>query len=244
MASTSYQAAKKDNTMYANSTIGLCTCRSGQQGEFCKHQVLVHKVFGGTFSNAPLLTREGRHELGRLALGDACPGSEFFKGLHENSSEPQAAPTEHLDGEQSLEPSTGTSCRPSSSQEIQENKGMDSYRDMLCSFEHLESLAMDNPACSKYAASIAKHLKRVTNQQALVEVLIRVCLTCQSHLVGQQNQCAADRHRKTPCRLEQRLETCGTRPTTKRASSKSCEAGALVSSKRRCQRAFYKVISQ
>lgn len=51
---------------------------------------------------------------------------------------------------------------------------MDSYRDMLCSFEQLESFAKDNPACSKYAASIAKRLKKVTNQQALVEALMRV----------------------------------------------------------------------
>lgn len=116
-------SGKEDGPMYnVNSTIGLCTCRSGQQGAFCKHQALVHKVFGGTFPNAPLLTREGRHELGRLALGDACPGAEFFKGLHENSSEPQAAPAEHFDVEQPLQPSNGTSCRPSSSQEIQENK--------------------------------------------------------------------------------------------------------------------------
>ncbi|XP_077556983.1 uncharacterized protein LOC144170840 [Haemaphysalis longicornis] len=170
-------SGKEDGPMYnVNSTIGLCTCRSGQQGAFCKHQALVHKVFGGTFPNAPLLTREGRHELGRLALGDACPGAEFFKGLHENSSEPQAAPAEHFDVEEPLQPSNGTSCRPSSSQEIQENKGMDSdsYRDMLCSFEQLESLAKDNPACSKYAASIAKRLKKITNQQALVEALMRV----------------------------------------------------------------------
>ncbi|XP_077523582.1 uncharacterized protein LOC144134552 [Amblyomma americanum] len=68
-------------TMYSD--IGQCTCRSGQQGAFCKHQALVHKVFGGIFPNAPLLTTEARYNLGKLALGDNCPGIDFFEGLHE-----------------------------------------------------------------------------------------------------------------------------------------------------------------
>ncbi|XP_070377134.1 uncharacterized protein [Dermacentor albipictus] len=58
--------------------IGLCTCPAGCTGAFCKHQALVHKHFGGIFPNCPALTIADRHELGRLALGDACPGIEFF----------------------------------------------------------------------------------------------------------------------------------------------------------------------
>lgn len=69
----SYQVAKM---YFVNSITEMCTF--GQQGTFCKHQALVHK-------NAPLLTREGRHELCRLAL------FRFFEGLHEKSSEPEGA---------------------------------------------------------------------------------------------------------------------------------------------------------
>nr|XP_050030143.1 uncharacterized protein LOC126526279 [Dermacentor andersoni] len=58
--------------------IGLCTCPAGCTGAFCKHQALVHKHFGGIFPNCPALTIADRHELGRLALGGACPGIEFF----------------------------------------------------------------------------------------------------------------------------------------------------------------------
>ncbi|XP_049514785.1 uncharacterized protein LOC119432640 [Dermacentor silvarum] len=61
--------------------IGTCTCRAGCTGAFCKHQALVHKHFGGIFPNCPALTITDRHELGRLALGDVCPGIEFFSNF-------------------------------------------------------------------------------------------------------------------------------------------------------------------
>lgn len=95
-------------TYEVDSSIGLCTCHSDQQGAFSKHQALVHKTFGGTFPNAPVLTREGRHELGRLALGDACTRAEIFVGLREKPSEPhdassiEAASTEPLHSDNPL----------------------------------------------------------------------------------------------------------------------------------------------
>ncbi|XP_037561207.2 uncharacterized protein LOC119440363 [Dermacentor silvarum] len=61
--------------------IGTCTCRAGCTDAFCKHQALVHKHFGGIFPNCPALTITDRHELGRLALGDLCPGIEFFSNF-------------------------------------------------------------------------------------------------------------------------------------------------------------------
>lgn len=48
--------------------LGMCTCQSGQQGAFCKHQVLVHHRHGGNFPNAPVVTAKDRHQLGLLAL--------------------------------------------------------------------------------------------------------------------------------------------------------------------------------
>ncbi|XP_049511196.1 uncharacterized protein LOC125939799 [Dermacentor silvarum] len=53
--------------------VGTCTCRNGQQEAFCKHQALVHHMYGGAFPNAPILKPDDRHKLGVLALGDKCP---------------------------------------------------------------------------------------------------------------------------------------------------------------------------
>ncbi|XP_037574390.1 uncharacterized protein LOC119456635 [Dermacentor silvarum] len=58
--------------------VGTCTCRNGPQGAFCKHQALVHHMYGGAFPNAPILKPDDRHKLGVLALGDKCPDKGFF----------------------------------------------------------------------------------------------------------------------------------------------------------------------
>lgn len=63
--------------------VGTCTCRSGSQGAFCKHQALAPQKFGGNFPNAPLLTAEDRLALGKLVLGDVCPSLDYFKGFHD-----------------------------------------------------------------------------------------------------------------------------------------------------------------
>ncbi|XP_065306334.1 uncharacterized protein [Dermacentor albipictus] len=63
--------------------VGTCTCRNGQQGAFCKHQALVHSIYGGGFPNAPILKPDDRHKLGILALGDKCPDKSFFGSFRE-----------------------------------------------------------------------------------------------------------------------------------------------------------------
>ncbi|KAH7979749.1 hypothetical protein HPB49_010808 [Dermacentor silvarum] len=63
--------------------VGTCTCRNGQQGAFCKHQALVHHMYGGAFPNAPILKPDDRHKLGVLALGDKCPDKSFFGSFRE-----------------------------------------------------------------------------------------------------------------------------------------------------------------
>ncbi|CAN7987635.1 unnamed protein product [Ixodes pacificus] len=65
-------------TWSTRADFGVCSCPVGKQGAFCKHQALVHETFGGWFPNAPPLTTEDRHRLGKLALGDKCPPWEFF----------------------------------------------------------------------------------------------------------------------------------------------------------------------
>ncbi|KAH7985531.1 hypothetical protein HPB51_026804 [Rhipicephalus microplus] len=61
--------------------IGLRTCLLGKEGAFCKHQALVHKKYGGLFSNASVLNNDDRYQLGQLALGEKCPPQDIFRTL-------------------------------------------------------------------------------------------------------------------------------------------------------------------
>ncbi|KAM7301395.1 uncharacterized protein ISCGN_016914 [Ixodes scapularis] len=73
--------------------IGACTCRAGQQGAFCKHQALIHNIYGGAFPNAPPLTPQDRHQLGLLALGDKCPEANFFRDFTDTLKEQPSSST-------------------------------------------------------------------------------------------------------------------------------------------------------
>lgn len=85
-------SAQEDGKIYhVWQNVGTCTYRSGQQGAFCKHQALVHSMFGGGFPNAPVLTTEDRHKLGVLALGDSCPDKSFFENFR--AALPELPPT-------------------------------------------------------------------------------------------------------------------------------------------------------
>ncbi|XP_064454590.1 uncharacterized protein LOC135365803 [Ornithodoros turicata] len=101
-------SSKQDGTSYEVwAKTGVCSCPSGRQGAFCKHQAVVHMRYGGLFPNAPVLTSEDRYELGRLALGEKCPPYEFFCSfqdsvdhfqpecpiVHERESDPCAPPS-------------------------------------------------------------------------------------------------------------------------------------------------------
>lgn len=68
-------------------SIGWCSCPSGRQGAFCKHQALVHRAYGGLFPNAPAIDGKSRHELAYLALGDKCPPLRFYQSPSERNSE-------------------------------------------------------------------------------------------------------------------------------------------------------------
>ncbi|KAH7980128.1 hypothetical protein HPB49_013246 [Dermacentor silvarum] len=61
-----------------NIHLGLCSCRAGHQGAFCKHQAKVQKEFGGLFPNSPLLTPHDCQQLAELALGTSCLLVKFF----------------------------------------------------------------------------------------------------------------------------------------------------------------------
>lgn len=60
-------------------TLGVCSCPSGCEGRFCKHQAILHKHLGVMLPNVPPINASERYALAQLALGDKCPKPEFFK---------------------------------------------------------------------------------------------------------------------------------------------------------------------
>lgn len=61
-------------TLYTiNTEIGVCSCKDGCVGAFCKHQAWVHDKLKVQLPNAPAVTLEERYSLGVLALGEKCP---------------------------------------------------------------------------------------------------------------------------------------------------------------------------
>ncbi|KAG0444722.1 hypothetical protein HPB47_013458 [Ixodes persulcatus] len=87
-------SGREDDKVYqVLQDIGACTCRAGQQGAFCKHQALIHNIYGGAFPNAPPLTAQDRHQLGLLALGDKCPEASFFRDFADTLKEQPSSST-------------------------------------------------------------------------------------------------------------------------------------------------------
>lgn len=79
-------SSKADVQYTVNISIGVCNCSVGVVGAFCKHQAWLHKNFNLSFPNAPSVTSEERHLLGKLALGEKCPSSGWFHALKESNS--------------------------------------------------------------------------------------------------------------------------------------------------------------
>lgn len=80
-------SSSKDYVQYTvNISIGVCNCSVGVVGAFCKHQAWIHKNYNLSLPNAPPVTSEERHLLGKLALGDKCPSSIWFYALKESKT--------------------------------------------------------------------------------------------------------------------------------------------------------------
>lgn len=72
----SVPSSSSNETYTVQADWGICTCRAGSHGAFCKHQALVQETFGGPFPNSPKLTLQDRLQLSYLALGNRCPPPE------------------------------------------------------------------------------------------------------------------------------------------------------------------------
>jgi len=77
------QSGKKSVLYSVDAEYGLCACPNGQNGAFCKHQAFIHERFNVTFPNAPAIRLEDRYKLAVLALGNKCPGIDFFRDLQD-----------------------------------------------------------------------------------------------------------------------------------------------------------------
>ncbi|KAL1463974.1 hypothetical protein MTO96_027073 [Rhipicephalus appendiculatus] len=81
------------NRMYeVRADVGLCSCFAGNQGAFCKHQVVVQRAFGGAFPNNPEVTLADCKNLGQLALGERCPPEQFYMPFAHQESAPPSPP--------------------------------------------------------------------------------------------------------------------------------------------------------
>jgi len=78
-------STKDCKKMYeVNTIVGWCSCYSGQQGAFFKHQAFLKKHFPNSteFPNCPVVNCNDRYSLALLALGDECPPKPFFEVMY------------------------------------------------------------------------------------------------------------------------------------------------------------------
>lgn len=83
-------------------TIGVCSCKDGMHGKFCKHQGVVFKFYNEVGVNFPSVTVEDKYLVSKLALGDKTPKKTFFEGLLSsealhNHNEIMRAPIEEIE---------------------------------------------------------------------------------------------------------------------------------------------------
>jgi len=62
-------------------TIGICSCKVGIHGKFCKHQGIVYKYFNKIGVNFPPVTIEDKYLIAKLALGEKVPNKTFYEGF-------------------------------------------------------------------------------------------------------------------------------------------------------------------
>ncbi|XP_042147846.1 uncharacterized protein LOC120841334 [Ixodes scapularis] len=179
-------ATRHDVVYEVAADFGACSCPVGKQGAFCKHQALVHETFGGWFPNAPPLTTEDRHRLGKLALGDKCPPWEFFmpfRGEQQYPGEeesPRCTPEapkgpdnaeatdllEANDQPEAPQPSTSALAPiaaqdPDQAQRAQAREEV--YRRLKSRMRRLHAMNEENPAYIELLDALGDRMDRVTN---------------------------------------------------------------------------------
>ena len=77
-------ASDGETTYCVNSTIGHCSCVSGGQGGYCKHQAAVAILFKVAFPNSPRLTPQDKSDLYYIA-NNSRVNLSFFSPLQQKS---------------------------------------------------------------------------------------------------------------------------------------------------------------
>ncbi|KAM7311132.1 uncharacterized protein ISCGN_008039 [Ixodes scapularis] len=178
-------ATRHDGVYEVAADFGACSCPVGKQGAFCKQQALVHETFGGWFPNAPPLTTEDRHRLGKLALGDKCPPWEFcmpFRGEQQYQGEeesPRCTPEapkgpdnaeatdllEANDQPEAPQPSTSALAPiaaqdPDQAQRAQAREEV--YRRLESRMRRLHAMNEENPAYIELLDALGDRMDRIT----------------------------------------------------------------------------------
>ena len=108
-----YQVAsgQLDGTEYdVHCDVRCCSCYSGQQGGFCKHQAAVHIKFGKSFPNSPLLSANDKIGLYTIATGNhsEMPPS-FFAPMSDIDTERENIEVRNPEDVEAETPLTGDS---------------------------------------------------------------------------------------------------------------------------------------
>ena len=84
LADESYdvKSSKSPNITYnVQSALGFCSCFSGSQGGFCKHQAAVHIKHNISFPNCPTLTADEKKILYHISTGSEDIPCSFFEPM-------------------------------------------------------------------------------------------------------------------------------------------------------------------
>jgi hypothetical protein len=87
LVENSISLSVSDSTYEVHSDIGVCTCKAGERGKYCKHMALLVQHLKVQLVCAPPLLSTDRHHLAQLALGEKCPNLTFFLAMTEKPQE-------------------------------------------------------------------------------------------------------------------------------------------------------------
>lgn len=180
----------KDLCYEVNTTVGVCLCKAGTSGAFCKHQALIHSRFGGLFPNAPAITSYDRYQLGRLALGDKCPAPNFFLDMQEDPAIIQTwdldGLADQMEGVEDILPDEMEGPIPIPvnrkrryDDDLSEEDKEKIKEEFMAEWERLHSLAEGEDKYFQYLQTSTKCMKRLTTSTSATSVALRISAALQ-----------------------------------------------------------------
>ena len=70
-----------ENFYEVNAELGICQCRVGRNGSFCKHLCAVAYHFNVQVPNAPKTSDDDRYLAAKVAHGEDCPSKNFYSSF-------------------------------------------------------------------------------------------------------------------------------------------------------------------